>query len=442
MNNNEQMSRETLLEAYQKGERQFCNMDLSEMDLSGVDLSNSDFSGSILHKTNFSGSKLTGACFSKADLQHSTLSRAHLEESDLGWCNVSEADLVGADLHACHAQAALFSGALLIRANLCDADCLGCNFSGANAMAAQFQETNLECADFSGATLTNTDFRGCNASWANFSRTRLNWANFNWSQIEAANFEGANMTGVNLQAANLSFSNLIHTNLLSADAYYTIFSGSLLPSFPKDLANVSCARITYQTMNRSQWTKEMLRSWQNHGASIVDFEAFPTDVQNFIREGNCNLRVTFSLPIRDLEQQALEVLIEHLFGHQPDFHILSILHDNFISTVAFRSDSDAVTDTFVEALQKRVWLNPNVAEAIDRVYQERMKTRKKDSKLMPKMNRILSNLSEHIAHVQALVNVSEDDRIKQLAERLEVEESVPTAKKQLTWSSVFRRIEN
>lgn len=436
------MSREAILEAYERGERQFCNLDLSEVDLSGVDLSKSDFSGSTLHKTNFTGSTLSGSCFSKADLQHATLSRAHLDEAELGWSNVSEADLVGADLHGCHAQAALFSGALLIRANFTEADCLGVNFSGANAMAALFQEANLECADFSGATLSNADLRGCNASWANFSRTRLNWANLNWAQIEAANFEGANMTGANLQAANLSFSNLLHTNLLSADAYYTVFSGCLLPQSPREMANASCARITYQTMTRSQWTKDMLRAWQDRGAAILDFEAFPTDVQNFLREGVCNVRITFSLPIRDLEQQALEVLSEHLFGHQPDFHILSVHHDNFISTVAFRTGSDEATDMFVQALQKRIWSSPDSAEAIERVYEERMKRRKKDTKLLPKMNRVLTNLSEHIAHVQALVNVGEDDHIKQLSARLEAEEQpVSAAKKQISWSNVFRRIE-
>lgn len=442
VNANDQISRESLLEAYQRGERQFCNLDLSNLDLSNLDLSKSDFSGATLQKTNFSGTRLSGARFLKADLQHATLSRAHLEDAELGWSNFSEADLVGADLHGCHAQAALFSGALLIRANLNEADCLGVNFSGANAMAAQFQETNLECADFSGATLSNADFRGCNASWANFSRTRLNWANFNWSHIEAANFDAANMTGANLQAANLSFSNLQNTNLLSADAYYTVFAGTLLPSSVKPFANASCARITYQTMLRSNWSKEVLREWQNHGVSLVDFEAFPTDVQNYIREGNCNLRITFSLPIQDLEQHALEVLVEHLFGHQPDFHILSVLHDNQISTVAFRSADDKAIETFVQAMQKRIWQVPTTSEAIERVYQERMKCRKKDTKCLPLMSRVLANLSEHMTHVQALLNVGEDDRVKQLAAHLEVDEPVPEAKKQFSWSSVFRPIEH
>ena len=353
------------------------------------------------------------------------------------------ADFVGADLKGALAQAANFRGALFIRANMTETDCLGAIFSGINGMAAQFQEANLECADLSQANLSNVDFRGINGAWANFSQTRLNWSNFTLAQLEASDFEGANLTGATLRASNMSFANLQGSNLQSSDAYFSNFSGALIPQNPQTAMNVSSVRITYQTYVRSGWRKENLREWQARGATILDFEAFPQEVQGYIRAGRCNLRITFSTSVQNDEQRALEALIFAFFGRQPSFRILSVRHDGRESTVAFLAPSDEAIERFAMSLRDHSWSEQS--ESIRSMYEECCKIHSEAGKFEATSSKrdvieVLGRLSGSVAHIQALLSVSRDDHIRRLSEKLAEGDTVAEEKSQVRWSSVFKPI--
>ncbi len=436
-----EMTREAIVSAYTAGRREFQNLCLAGIDLSGTDLRESNFSGSDLSGAKFVGSELESVSFEKTNLSHATMTRAHMKGARFGWSNCTGVDFVGADLRQITAQAANFSETLCIRANFNEADCLGAIFTGMNGMAAQFQEANLECADLTAANLSNTDFRAINGPWANFSQSRLNWSNFTLAQLEAADFEGSNLTGATLRAANLSFSNLQNSILQSADAYFSNLSGAKVPLDPQKLANVSSARITYQTYTRSDWQKEDLRAWQNRGATILDFEALPTHVQKYIREGKCNLRISFNVFVQNDEQRALEALIFAIFGRQPSFRILSVLHALPQSIVAFVSERDEDIERFTTALRTHYWRGQ--LELVKEMYADccRIHTDRRNESVQPKdVISLLESLSANIDQIQALVSVSPEDQIRRLSEQLEDTEDTSDKKSQVTWSSVYRAL--
>ncbi len=444
MDTNNPMTREELIEAYARGERDFSELALNGIDLSGLDLSEINLSNSNLNGANLVGTNFSKANLTKADISGAAASRANFSDAEMGWCLCVGTDLIGADFRRVTAQGTNFTNALGIRAHFDEADCLGAIFTNMNAMAAQFTEANLECADMTQANLSNALMEGVNAPWCNFNEARLNWANLSWAQLEAASFEGANLTGACLRAANLSFANLSKSFLLSADAYFANLSGTMIAGGRTGIANVSSARITYQTFSRSEWTREDLREWQNRGASILDFEAFPKDVQDFIRQGRSNLHITFSTPVRVEEQSALESLIFLLFGDDPKFRILSVDHDQMTSTVAFRADHDEDIERFTTAIRKCTWRLQQ--EVMLLAYRERcLHADSTQGSIYARRDiiSILNRLCNNVMHIQALVPVDEDDHIRIIAEQMADASLTPPDKTSVTWSSVSNhRIRN
>ena len=426
------MTREALQDEYTAGERDFHERRFDGLDLSNMNLSQCNFSGSTFVGTNCSGCQLKDSNLTKTDFTRANLSRSSLTGSDLSWSKLSGADLVGADLHKITARAANFSNALMIRTKLNDADCLGAIMTGINATAAQMESMNLECANLTGSALMNANLCGANCSWTNLSDTRLNWAIMSWCQLEAADLENANMTGVNLQAANLSFANLDNITLTGADLFLANLSGTLLPKDLLPTARLSSSRLTSQTYTRSQWPRELLRDWQRKGAIILDFEALPRDVQAFIREGDCNLRVYFNFSIDHLERTAIEILMAHATQPNNALRILSIANEKSDrSQIAFYSSDIADIEKFVSCLRKKSWQTD--PKAILDVYNNFKATAHFDDFDVLKT---LDEIAAHIYHIQALIPVSSDDRTTQLQTRLEPGDSKVNNKTQISWSSV------
>ena len=421
--------KDKLLEAYKNGERKFQGWKLDHLDLSGCQLSDGDFS-----ECSFEGSDLTSAILrrtnlSKADFSEATLSRAVLVEADLSWAKLSRASLVGADMRRCTARAANFTDALLLRARLNDSDCLGANFSHINATAAQFESANLECADISHATMMNASLYGANCSWANFCDTRLNWANLSWSLLEAADMENANLTGANICAANLNFSNLSGAIFTGADLYFANLSGAQIPENALSAARVSSARLTNQTFSRSKWPKELLRDWQQRGAIILDFSDLPENVQSFIKQGECNLRIFFSISIDAEYQIALETLIYHHLGRDTGLRILSIATERNRSQVAFYASNPSEIETFCACLENRSWKS-EAASIVDHFSNIKSPVRAQKFDII----HALTVLSDHILQIQALIPSSDDQMQKyhaQIAPDERIEERT-----QISWSSV------
>lgn len=424
------MDRQGVITARQEGRKDFSGCCLDDQDLSGLDLAGCDFSGSSFSGANLSSAVLADANCSRADFSGAILSRANLSGSQLGQARLIASDLVGCDLRRASARAANLNNALLIRAKFNDADFLGANFSGANATAAQFESVNLECADFSGAALMNTTFCASTCSWTNFTNARLNWATLSWCLLEAADFENANITGANLQGANLSFANLKDVVLTGADLYFANLSGTCMPAGPLTSIRVSHASLTSQTYERSGWSRELLREWQRKGAVILDFEAFSRDVQLYIREGDCNLRIYFSKPVENNARIALEVLIWHLTHESNTLRILSVANDNTKGQVAFFSTKDADIELFISALREKTWLADRESMENDfKTYQNTSRVGNID------IIGTLNALSNAIYHIQAIVPALEDDKASKVHARLEPGEC-HNNKTQVSWSNI------
>jgi len=74
---------EQLLDAYEKGERDFSNSDLKDANLKNADLSNVNFEGANLRWTNLDETDLRGANFKSADLRGTSFRGADLRGANL-----------------------------------------------------------------------------------------------------------------------------------------------------------------------------------------------------------------------------------------------------------------------------------------------------------------------------------------------------------------------
>lgn len=425
-----QNSREALIQSYKSGNRDFKNWQLDGVDLSECCLNDADLSQASLIGANLRASQLQNANLSQANLANATLSRAKLSRSDLSRANLSNADLVGADLSGSLARAANFSNALMLRTRLNDADCLGAIMSGINATAAQFESANLECVDLTGAAMMNANLTGASCSWANLSDSKLHWAQMPWCKLEAADLEQANLTGACLRGANLSFANLDQVILTGADLYFANISGALVPPNVQ-AARVSSLRLTCQTFTRSHWSAQTLSEWQQRGAIIIDFKSLPRDVLTFIRKGECNLRIYFSIPCTPNGQIALETLITHITHDSEALRILSVSNnpDSGKSVVAFFAPDPKTVDILQSTLRNKTWKNDG--DALKQLYEDSCASRDKNVDIFAE----LDALSAHIYHIQALIPISNDDKTEQLQIRLEPCDKLDE-KAQISWSSV------
>lgn len=104
------LTKAELLDRYAKGDRNFEQSHLHDIDMQGVLLHGIDLSESILTHINFSG-------------------------ADLGWADLSRANLEKVDLR----------GAILTRADLSHANLRGANLLKADLSLAQLDHTKLSC---------------------------------------------------------------------------------------------------------------------------------------------------------------------------------------------------------------------------------------------------------------------------------------------------------
>ena len=117
----------TLLEAYNKGRRDFAHQELNELNLSKAFLPGINCYDSKLSRINLQGAELSRADLGRADLSEAIMKNANLNEAYLGYANLNGADLRGANL----------CGANLNYANLQGANLCGVDLNGARITEAQ-----------------------------------------------------------------------------------------------------------------------------------------------------------------------------------------------------------------------------------------------------------------------------------------------------------------
>lgn len=139
------VDKQTLLNAYASGRRDFSQKDISLQNFQKVNLSGSNFQNSRMIKINFQGADLNSTDFTGCDMRQGMLRNANLGRSYLSYANLEGIDLRGADLS--YAQ---FKNTKLKGANLC----------GANLTNANITEEQLALAKTNWTTVLPNGKRG------------------------------------------------------------------------------------------------------------------------------------------------------------------------------------------------------------------------------------------------------------------------------------------
>jgi len=94
----ENWSKQSIIDAYNSGRRDFSGEDCSGLDLNGIDLTEADLTDADLTWTNLSGADMSGADLRRAELAWTNLSGADLRRADLTGADLTRADLSGANI--------------------------------------------------------------------------------------------------------------------------------------------------------------------------------------------------------------------------------------------------------------------------------------------------------------------------------------------------------
>jgi serine/threonine-protein kinase len=115
------LTAKAILEAFQKGEKDFTQQDLPALDLARADLQGINFYESKMEESNFQGCNLTRADFGRTNLHKARLKNSNLTDAYLGYADLSHADLSKANLTGANLKYANLRGTNLCGANLADA---------------------------------------------------------------------------------------------------------------------------------------------------------------------------------------------------------------------------------------------------------------------------------------------------------------------------------
>ncbi len=315
------MTVEELLAQYEIGIRDFSDINMTEVNLSGsklsqinlahsnlsivnlsgTDLHQADLSyaklnvarlhganlhEAILHKTILNVANLIRANLSHAQLQQASLIRAELIRADLSYANLMDADLSSADLREATLRQAKLINTNLSAAILQDAVLNGANLTGANLHATDLNRANLSGTNIQGvelrqANLTHADLSGANLSGANLRWANLSGANLCWADLSEAKLSGANLAGADLSNANLSNASLVHANLNQAILINAEWIGADLTG-----ATLTAAKL-YGTSRFGLKTDGIICEWidispQGDGSMMLNF--YLEDLHEFFNQ--------------------------------------------------------------------------------------------------------------------------------------------------------------
>lgn len=153
------MTRDELIQAYVAGVRDFRGADLRGVNLSRADLADGDFTGADFTDVNFKGANLKDAKLSCARLERAQVGRLYAA-GHRNFCNVDLHDVVlsGLNLTGVELTDTNLRYTDLSCANLTDACLSGADLSGAKLRGATLVRTDFRGADLNGVDLTCVDF--------------------------------------------------------------------------------------------------------------------------------------------------------------------------------------------------------------------------------------------------------------------------------------------
>ncbi|GJD20813.1 hypothetical protein RIVM261_057690 [Rivularia sp. IAM M-261] len=196
-----------LLYAYNRGERDFAQINLENADLSKLNLSGINLSNANLHKAKLVGAKLSNANLSQANLEKADLQLADLSQANLKQANLEEAKLDRANLNAANLTAANLNYAYMPCAQL----------SKANLQEAELKRTELTGANLEESTLDKVNLFDARLRKANLKKASLKQAYLHECKLQFSDLTGANLQQADLSKAELNGAILTQTDLREAE---------------------------------------------------------------------------------------------------------------------------------------------------------------------------------------------------------------------------------
>jgi uncharacterized protein YjbI with pentapeptide repeats len=144
---------------------------------------------------------LAGARLSRADLTQAVLMRADLSQAEMRGAKLAEADLRYATLRKTNLITAGLGWAQLVEADLTQSEMagamlMGANFERANLTDANLVKATLRGANFNGANLEGANLLGANLNDAVLTSVNLSYANLLWADLSTARLEDVTLSGV------------------------------------------------------------------------------------------------------------------------------------------------------------------------------------------------------------------------------------------------------
>jgi uncharacterized protein YjbI with pentapeptide repeats len=188
---------------------------------------------------------LTGALLVGADLSEANLSRAILDEANLSRAILVEANLSGAHLTRAHFTDAALSRANLSGAHLVEADLRDANLPEANLARAKLCGAYLTSAHLHRAHLVEAILRD-----AHLARSDLTWANLNAANLSRAILVNTVLNGTNLVSCDVYGISVWNVNLEEAIQSNLRITPPNEPSIEVD--NLEVAQFVYLLLNNER----------------------------------------------------------------------------------------------------------------------------------------------------------------------------------------------
>jgi uncharacterized protein YjbI with pentapeptide repeats len=207
--------------------------DLSGANFRGARLKRTDCSGAVFGETDFSGVEANELIFMENDLKGLKLAQAQMKK-----CNFLKVDVTKVD----------FGEACLAESVFVAAKGRGARFRGADMGNVRFVEAcQFDAADFSGASLVQANLRGTSLGECDFSESRLDGADLSECELRRAKLYRAVAREARFVKADLSEAVMTSMNLMGAVLQRATICGADLRGsnlYQADLARVHADKGT------------------------------------------------------------------------------------------------------------------------------------------------------------------------------------------------------
>lgn len=241
----------------------FCNADLSNLDLRGVKIERSD-----LRSVDLSGSNLTASTLSESDLHGADLTNTILDASGMSNVNASRANFDGTSLRHAYVSNSLFYQSSFNKANLSAGNFDNSVFDLSKFSEVNFRQASIIAAKLDNVTVHNTDF----------SKAKMQLSSLKGSVIRYSDFSGALLSGVHFVSTDLSRSKFSKTDLAEAKLDFACLYNSDFSS-----ANLQQSSLFYASINMTDLTDARLLFSDLTGALYAPLSAPPSPVVAGIR---------------------------------------------------------------------------------------------------------------------------------------------------------------